>query len=450
MDNLKELQDRKDEVLDPNTPPGSGAVLVAEHNELEGEIITKLGRYTGYPFQAVNMAPEGIIPVGNFYWNGSAMNNTSEFQITLSGKTVDGNNIEHALILCMPGDKIKYKDFVGRSSILEIVSKTKLQDGGGTDYWQIIVKGFTDNPNYTFQLNESYPCIIDFIKQSSSNVPDATDTVRGKAKLYDNLTGNNTDGAPTQRAVNEGLAAKPNKTANTEYETPGDPATTYRVGLWTRVGGFFRLPWLKIDDAEKSFSVEGSAGVLSPLPTVTDNNWFLKTVVAAAVALKIGDDVIGNYASMGMDSGKKIWRFFSIIRMFSGSVNNETEFISQQCPAATSVFTLKTIPVPVDSSITIDVSNINTYNAAQNGIRGRAQFFVKRVGATVTDVSKDAFRYANQYSYVKSPDGTVTNADARIDISISGTDVLVNFVNVGGNLTTVQVEIKYNNAKKPE
>lgn len=54
----------------------------------------------------------------------------------------------------------------------------------------------------------------------STSVPAASDTVAGIARLYQNVTGNNTDGAPAQKAVKDALALK------LPIETPSTTGTT--------------------------------------------------------------------------------------------------------------------------------------------------------------------------------------------------------------------------------
>lgn len=168
MDNLKELLIFKNEVLDPDTPPNSEAVLVVNHNELEQRIIEMLGRYTGFPFVSAREAPEGVIPVGMFYWNVNPMNEEDQFEITLSGKTIDGNRIGHIIGLVGAGDKIHFKDFVGRSALLEIISYSSDVDMGGNEFWKISVKGFPDSPNYIYSKDEVEPVMIEFLTKSGS------------------------------------------------------------------------------------------------------------------------------------------------------------------------------------------------------------------------------------------------------------------------------------------
>lgn len=166
-DNLKSIVDFKNEVLDPDGGPES--VLVVNHNDLEDRIIKTLGRYTGFPFLAKRDVPvDSVIPTGSFYWGINSMNSTTEFTITISGKTIDGNGFLPVFNVLKADDIVKYKDFEGRAAIFKIISKASLTDSGSNPYYTLNVVGYTDNPNYTFSINEQQPTFIEFLIKSAS------------------------------------------------------------------------------------------------------------------------------------------------------------------------------------------------------------------------------------------------------------------------------------------
>lgn len=168
MDNLQQLIDYKDTVIDPALPPGG--ITAENHNELEDRMIKTLGKYAGYPFNAGNNPPAGIVSLGTFYWNANSMNNTANFFIFVAAQTLDGYTSRHFVYSLTEGDKIKFKDFKGRASIFDFVAYSIVEDAAEptpNTYFRIEVKGYSDNPNYTYQNDETLPCVIEIINYKS-------------------------------------------------------------------------------------------------------------------------------------------------------------------------------------------------------------------------------------------------------------------------------------------
>ncbi len=159
-DNLKELTDDVDVVV----PMGGGvaSVKVVNDNPHRKLTIEKLGRYTGFPFVS-GRSPDGPITAGQWFWNNNAMNKTDAFDITLSKFTYDGNDIERILKLSSTGSIIHFKDFLGRSTTLEFISYINVDD-----VLTINAKGFAENTDYNYQLDELEPCMVEFIQKKPS------------------------------------------------------------------------------------------------------------------------------------------------------------------------------------------------------------------------------------------------------------------------------------------
>lgn len=69
----------------------------------------------------------------------------------------------------------------------------------GTEYLEVIIPPFTPGTNRKVLLSDLTAAL---------SVPDATSSTKGIAKLYPNLSAENTDGAPDQNSVVDALALK--------------------------------------------------------------------------------------------------------------------------------------------------------------------------------------------------------------------------------------------------
>jgi len=179
MDNFKITEDRINNEIDGNGLPGS--VLAQNHNEILKEILSKVGKYTGFPFKAKKI--ETIIPTGTFSWGGNSMDTTTNFDIKISKLTSDLNDIGKVLEILGAGTIIHFKDYIGRSAFFEFISFATGQDGSSNDFYTITLKGFADNPTYTFQDTEEQICVLDFYPKASSYT---IDIVANELKLYEN------------------------------------------------------------------------------------------------------------------------------------------------------------------------------------------------------------------------------------------------------------------------
>src|SRR5690606_27454955 len=174
---------------------------------------------------------------------------------------------------------------------------------------------------------------------------------------------------------------------------------------------------------------------------VTNGNMGIKALESVSEAFKIFDNT-GNFFSVGVESAKRVVRIFTNFRLYNGVAYNEAEFKSEECAASVTT-ELKTITMPTDTIMTVDVTNIAVHNVDQDCIFGHAQFTFKNDSGTVTNLSQDELRYDRQYSTIGT-DGYVTSSVSRIDASIDGTDVTIEFVNTVAKHTIAQCEIKYN------
>lgn len=168
-DNFKILKQNLDSAIDPNA--GIGEILAQEHNDVITEFINKAGKYTGLPFNSIDEKNGGIVPTGSLVWNNNAMNNTSDFVITISQKTLDLNNVTPVLNTLSNGAIIHFKDFVGRSVFLLYKSHVFLKDAIDSDIVDITVQGYVDNINYAYQDGESEVCVIEFFVNANGVNP---------------------------------------------------------------------------------------------------------------------------------------------------------------------------------------------------------------------------------------------------------------------------------------
>ena len=167
-DNLKDLKEVQVDFAIP-LAGGVGSVKTVNQNPLEKDIISKLGRYTGFPFSAQRTPTLGIVPSGSLFWNANAMNkNDFQFVISISQNTLDGNYISRILVLLVEGDLIHFKDFVGRSTTLKFINAYEQFDFESNSYYDIVVEGFVENTNYAYQVGENEPCIIEFITNTGT------------------------------------------------------------------------------------------------------------------------------------------------------------------------------------------------------------------------------------------------------------------------------------------
>jgi hypothetical protein len=160
-DNLKLIEERIDVDIDPTGAPGS--ILAENHNEIEKEILRKSGKYTGSPFTAKKQL--SVFPSGTLSWNSNAMNNVSEFTITTSKLTSDLTDFGKVLETMGSGDLIQFKDYSGRTVFLEFQSFTPGTDTSSNAVYNVAVKGFAENLNYTYQINETATAVLSMVKK---------------------------------------------------------------------------------------------------------------------------------------------------------------------------------------------------------------------------------------------------------------------------------------------
>jgi len=244
------------------------------------------------------------------------------------------------------------------------------------------------------------------------------------------------------------LNAKLNLGTNTSLENLDDASDVFAIAALSRLGVVFRSEFLKWNETLKQLTIIGSQAIWRAYDSVTNGNMGIKVLEEASEAFKIFDD-IGNYISVGVESGKRFFRVFTNLRLYNGVSYSEAEFKSVECFASVTT-EIKSITIPTNCQLTIEITGINVQNVDKNTIFGHAQFHFKNDGGTVTDLSQDKLRYEFQYSTIKGTDGYVINTDTRIDASITDQTVSINFVNTVAKHTITQCEIKYSITTLPE
>lgn len=167
MDNLKTLEQLIEQQIDPNGAPGS--ILAQNHQNILKEVLSKVGKWTGSPYLA-KKNPTTFTP-GTFSWNNNALNNTNDFNITVSKKTADLNDVGLILQTMVLGDIIQFKDFVGRSVFLTYKSHVSGTDAGSNAIYTITVAGSADNPNYVYQDIETQIAVLSYYKKLVDATP---------------------------------------------------------------------------------------------------------------------------------------------------------------------------------------------------------------------------------------------------------------------------------------
>ena len=269
------------------------------------------------------------------------------------------------------------------------------------------------------------------------DMPDATASKKGGMRLGGDLAGT----ADLPR-----VPTKLNKGANVEYESLNDTSEIYSPGFFSRVGAMFRSPNFIWNEALKKLTIVGSQAIWEAYSAVTDGNMGIKALTAAKEAFKLFD-VIGNFITVGTEDGKRVTRVFTAFRFVNGSSYNETEYKAVQCLGLVSTL-IKSIQVPLNSVLTVDVTNISVMNIDKSHIIGYAQFSFKNNGGAVTDISRDEMRYNRQFSSITN--NYVINTTTRIDATVAGTVANINFVNTLDKLTNVHCEIKFTVTLIPE
>lgn len=165
-DNIKNISEYVDQKI--TNAGGAGSILAENHNKILKDVLTKVGKYTGSPYKAKLNGTS--VPTGTLIFNGSSLNNTNDFVITMSKRTADFNNVMIIVESLESGDLIHLKDFVGRSFYFIIQSFQESTDSAGLETIDFTVKASSDNPTYTYQSSEEEVCILEFIiKRTSSS-----------------------------------------------------------------------------------------------------------------------------------------------------------------------------------------------------------------------------------------------------------------------------------------
>ena len=161
MDNLQQLVDLIDQDIDPNGSTGS--ILAANHNNILKDVINKVGKWNGSFFIAHRSLTN--ITSGKLSFQSNALNNTSQFTIKVAKLSADLIDIGAILNILSEGSILKFKDFEGRTALFEFVSYSSGVDGNSNNIYNVVVKGFSFNPNYTYQSGEFKLAVLDFVNK---------------------------------------------------------------------------------------------------------------------------------------------------------------------------------------------------------------------------------------------------------------------------------------------
>lgn len=163
MDNLQVLKTATETVYNPAGAPYS--ILASEVQALHKEYLDKLGRYTGFPFLSKRDIIGNNVNNGYIFWQGIPLNQEADFELIMSGRTFDGNDMEKIFLTINSGDLVHYKDYNGRSALLKYSSYKKEVDVNNRLYFRVALTSYADNPDYTYLANEpDVPCFIEFIR----------------------------------------------------------------------------------------------------------------------------------------------------------------------------------------------------------------------------------------------------------------------------------------------
>jgi hypothetical protein len=270
-------------------------------------------------------------------------------------------------------------------------------------------------------------------------VNDATATEKGKIMLAGDLAGT------AETPLVPGLAAKLNKDANPEYAQPNDNPDVYSPALLSRPGGIFRSRFVKWFESLKVLSIDGSLCQIEPNESVTDGNMIIKGIIGAAESLRF---LIGAIpvASFGISNSSPVFRFFCPVQYIGDSAVNEIHFISSGI-AQNGTLNLKSVVLPNNSIVTVDILNIAIMDIDGNYITGKAQFSFKNSAGTLTAIGSRLLNYSEQYSSLK--DGAPGVTDSRIEAVVLGGNIIVQFINNQNKATNVNCRIEYNIVTQP-
>lgn len=243
------------------------------------------------------------------------------------------------------------------------------------------------------------------------------------------------------------LDGKLNKGANPAYEKLEETSDKFGFALFSRLGAVVRSAKMKWDESNSKLTISGSQALWEATPEVTDGNMGIKVLDNAQESFKIFDS-ISNFFSTGIKSGKRVVQIFTAFRLVNGVSNNETEFKAEMCDGNTTTL-IKSIDVPTDSIITIDIANICVMNIDKASLTGFAQFAFQNDAGVIIDVSNPDMKFARQYSRIKAAPGSVASNETRFDVAIVGTALKVNFVNTENKLVNAHCEIKHNVSVRP-
>jgi hypothetical protein len=240
---------------------------------------------------------------------------------------------------------------------------------------------------------------------------------------------------------------KLNKGANPEFESLPDTSDDYGIAFLSRVGAVFKSSSVRWNESLKQLRVIGTQAIWSAVAGVTDGNMGVKALQAAVESFKIFDNT-GNFFSVGTESGLRSTRIFTALQLRNGIARNETEFKAVSV-AASATQLLKTISIPNDTILTVDLYNIAVMNQDEDYMFGFSQMSFYNNGGAVIEISRDELKYGRIWSSIKGTDGYLISTDTRFSASILGTDVSINFVNTEAKLVSVNCELKYTIVNKP-
>ena len=323
--NLKTLEATIEAQIDPNGIPGS--ILALNHQNILKDVLNNVGKAVGFHFTAEK--DPSPIPTGKLSFNGNAFNNIAEFLITVSELSLDLNDFGNILNLYAAGTTIHFKDYVGRSAMFEFVSFVAADDGMGNNTYEITVKGFADNTNYTYQDAESEPATLSMYQSTIAKIKAinfGTATYNGddlEVALQINALADLMDDyktvQPNQIVMFHGIIAtkKNNKSfADAVYVVPDEVAGIYGVGgnivltdaelLSVENGGTSNVPDPGVDDPNAFVHDLGEIPdgdyltVINAEPApffviVAGTNWYFTLTVGGLLVILAHDGANGTY-----------------------------------------------------------------------------------------------------------------------------------------------------------
>lgn len=158
---------------------GEESIFASDHNEILTSVLNQVGKYVGFFYEASLNPLE--LPAGTFSFNENPLNESGVDTIMRVAKiSNDSNDIGDILRSSTGNTVLQMKDFAGRNAYFTLKGYVEKTDGTGNIYYDITVRAFDTNPNYTYQAQEKQLLCINFVANTNNIVP------YGDMKIYKN------------------------------------------------------------------------------------------------------------------------------------------------------------------------------------------------------------------------------------------------------------------------